>query len=202
MKKMIVYFLSFVMLITSLSAFSLEHNAKANTLENNKEYSEEYFEDNSEVYDKYINFDNSTLTYSVNRSAQKALEYKEYKALVNHVDSVNNTVKETWNNANTSEKKEIDIVDPKGETESDFTTEAKYKEGVTKVTFHWWGAKIYIKKSHLRNLGKGLTVGGIWIPHKVVSKVAATGGVILASAQGGIIINRTHVGAFKWASFQ
>ncbi|MHD0398409.1 hypothetical protein ACY2DA_11255 [Staphylococcus simulans] len=142
------------------------------------------------------------MAYSVDESAQRELDKQEYKALVTHVDSINKLVRETWENANAQEKNEIDIVDPKENDISNYAAKAKYKEGVTKVTFHWWGAKIYIKKSHLRNVGKGLTVGGIWIPHKILSKVAATGGVILASAPGGIIINRTYVGGFKWASFQ
>ncbi|WP_323706020.1 hypothetical protein P3U41_15015 (plasmid) [Mammaliicoccus sciuri] len=202
MKKAGIYFLSILMVLTSVSFFSFEGYAKTNVSVNDNKYSEEYFESNSERYEKYISYDDSSLTYSVNENAEKELEQGEYKALVAHVDSVNKLLKDTWRNANAQEKKEIDVIDPNGNDDFNYATRAKYKEGVTKVTFHWWGTKIYIKKSHLRAAGKGLTVGGIWIPHKVLSKVAATGGVALASAPGGIIINRTYVGGFKWASFQ
>lgn len=202
MKKAGIYFLSVLMVLTSVSFFSFEGYAKTNVSVNDNKYSEEYFESHSEQYEKYINYDDNSLVYSVDESAQKELDKQEYKALVAHVDSINKLVRETWENANAQEKNEIDIVDPKEDDNLNYATRAKYKEGVTKVTFHWWGTKIYIKKSHLRNAGKGLTVGGIWLPHKVLSKVAATGGVVLASAPGGIIINRTYVGGFKWASFQ
>lgn len=202
MKKAGIYFLSVLMVLTSVSFFSFEGYAKTNVSVNDNKYSEEYFESHSEQYEKYINYDDNSLVYSVDESAQRELDKQEYKALVAHVDSINKLVRETWENANAQEKNEIDIVDPKEDDNLNYATRAKYKEGVTKVTFHWWGTKIYIKKSHLRNAGKGLTVGGIWLPHKVLSKVAATGGVVLASAPGGIIINRTYVGGFKWASFQ
>lgn len=202
MKKFLITSLSCIMLAPSFSFFSSGDYANASVVEGQNKYSEEYFQKNARTYEKYINYDANSMNYSVSKNAKNDLETEEYNALVNHIDSMNNMIKETWNNANENEQKEIDVINPNEQSDSDFVTEANYKEGVTKVTFHWWGAKIYIKKSHLRNAGNGLTVGGIWLPHKVLSKVTATGGVILSSAPGGIIINRTYVGGFKWASFQ
>lgn len=141
MKKTGIYFLSVLMVLTSVSFFSFEGYAKTNVTVNDNKYSEEYFESHSGQYEKYINYDDNSLTYSVDESAKRELDKQEYKALVAHVDSNNKLVRETWENANAQEKNEIDIVDPKEDDNLNSATRAKYKEGVTKVTFHWWGDK-------------------------------------------------------------
>ena len=61
-----------------------------------------------------------------------------------------------------------------------------FKEGVTKVVFHWWGVTVYLSRSTVRWLGLGITIAGIWIPEAVVTKVLATLGVVAQSCPGGI----------------
>lgn len=62
---------------------------------------------------------------------------------------------------------------------------AKYKEGVTKVKVFWWGIRVWLKRSHLRAAGSGLTVAGYWIPVFIVKAIVATLGFGLANIPGG-----------------
>ena len=49
-----------------------------------------------------------------------------------------------------------------------------YKEGISDVTFHWWGMTIYLSKTLANKaLAAGITLGGIWIPSKVIASVGA-----------------------------
>lgn len=54
------------------------------------------------------------------------------------------------------------------------------------IEFHWNYARVYISKGTLQTLGGGLTLGGIWIPHPVISKVAASLGFVVSLAPNGI----------------
>ena len=62
---------------------------------------------------------------------------------------------------------------------------AKYKEGVTKVKVFWWGIRVWLKRSHIRGIGGGLTVAGFWIPNFIVSAAVSTLGFGLANVPGG-----------------
>ncbi|MCI1223321.1 MAG: hypothetical protein LKG06_06340 [Bifidobacterium subtile] len=69
-------------------------------------------------------------------------------------------------------------------------TSRSYKEGVNKVEWYWWGARIYLSKTTVRWIGAGVTVGGIWVPEPVVSKILATiGAITAATVQGGIVFD-------------
>ncbi|MCI1966591.1 MAG: hypothetical protein LKJ17_10745 [Oscillospiraceae bacterium] len=70
---------------------------------------------------------------------------------------------------------------------------SRFREGVTKINFHWWGATIYLSKTTINLIGAGVSVGGIWVPEPVVSKILATLGVVVALCPGGIVFDYNYV---------
>jgi hypothetical protein len=66
----------------------------------------------------------------------------------------------------------------------------KAKEGVTKVEWFWWGARVYLSKTTVRYISGGISIAGLWIPEPIVSKIIATIGVVSAVAiPGGIVFD-------------
>ncbi|SDM61296.1 hypothetical protein SAMN04488137_1027 [Fictibacillus solisalsi] len=61
-----------------------------------------------------------------------------------------------------------------------------FTNGVNKVTWHWWGARIYISRNTVRYVANRDAIGGIWVPHPIMSKAASTLGVIYFMCPGGI----------------
>lgn len=65
------------------------------------------------------------------------------------------------------------------------------KGGITDVDFYWYGYDLYLSNSTLQGLSlgmQGLSVGSMWIPHPVISKIVST------ITQGGAIT----LGAAAW----
>lgn len=63
---------------------------------------------------------------------------------------------------------------------------------------YWWGLRIGLSKNTVNNIGSGVTIAGIWIPHPVVKGVVATLGVIIGRCPGGIVFNSTPGLASVW----
>ncbi|MDG2979036.1 hypothetical protein KNP65_03670 [Latilactobacillus curvatus] len=74
----------------------------------------------------------------------------------------------------------------------------RFREGSNYVHVYWWGLRIGISKSTLHYIGAGVTIGGIWVPEPVVSKVLSTLGVVATLAPGGIVFNSTPPIATFW----
>lgn len=67
--------------------------------------------------------------------------------------------------------------------------ELRYQNGINKVSVYWYGFRVYMSRTTLHALGAGTSIGGIWVPEPVVSKILATVGVVAALAPGGIKFN-------------
>lgn len=63
-----------------------------------------------------------------------------------------------------------------------------YQEGKNDVVRNNWGIEVYISKSTINAIGAGVSIGGIWIPEPVVSKVLSSVGVVVALCPGGIVL--------------
>lgn len=58
--------------------------------------------------------------------------------------------------------------------------------GKNDIKFYWNYARVWLNKGTVQGIGTGLTLGGIWIPEPIVSKVAASLGVGIALTPSGI----------------
>lgn len=74
----------------------------------------------------------------------------------------------------------------------------RFKNGSNYVHVYWWGLRIGLSKNTVNNIGSGVTIAGIWIPHPVVKGVVATLGVIIGRCPGGIVFNSTPGLASVW----
>lgn len=72
----------------------------------------------------------------------------------------------------------------------------KYKQGVTKIKFRWNYARVYLSKTAVKNIGSGMSLGGIWIPHPIVKTACATLGVVVSRCPGGIWFEYNYFATF------
>lgn len=73
-----------------------------------------------------------------------------------------------------------------------------FQEGETRVQVNNWGVEVYISKTAIIYIGAGISIGGVWVPEPVVSKVLATAGVVVTMCPGGIVLEY-HYG---WMAFK
>ena len=87
--------------------------------------------------------------------------------------------------------KQITITQYSSDSEEDLDTYSarEVNQGVDKVEVYWWGVRVWISGPTLRTIGAGVSIGGIWIPEPLISKVVATLGVLIATSSGGIVFN-------------
>lgn len=136
----------------------------------------------TDKYDDYVKL-NEDNHYVINIDGIKELNEEEKQELASILSNANKNIDFVISNSIDEEALEIEIISPTNEEESIMLMAASYKEGVSKVTFHWWGMKIYLSKT-LANKGlyAGVTLAGIWMP----SKVLASAGVALGLTSTGL----------------
>lgn len=61
-----------------------------------------------------------------------------------------------------------------------------YQPGRNGVEYYWWGVKVLLSQRTVQFIGAGISIAGVWIPEPVVSKLAATLGIAVALAPGGV----------------
>ena len=170
---------------------------------------ETYFYENSSLYNQYIVFNSQQQKYALTDDAKLKLDSEVLEALENQLIQTNSFIKETV--INNSENDEIVFSNPQQpqltETLNNtgiVTMATKYKEGVNKIVYHWWGTSVYVSKKTINNIGTGVTIGGIWMPASLLKPVVATLGVVLGKLPGGIIFDRVYVSPlpFNYVRYQ
>lgn len=130
-------------------------------------------------------YDDSTKEFSIKEGAKAALSKSDYTLLNTCITVTNSNLQK----ADFSSAK-VFVVSPEQEGKE---ISFYYSDGVTKIEFHWWGATIYLSESTIESIGKGVTIGGIWIPHPIVSKILSTLGVVITSCPGGIAFDYNYI---------
>lgn len=188
MKKSFVLASALVMTLSTITpTLAATKEVKSNSKEisqlNHQENQLNLSEFEIEKYGKYVELDNNNY-FIINSEGQKELSKEEYKKLMDVLSNTNANMDYVIANSATEEALDIEIASPTDNQESIMLL-ASYKEGVSKVTFHWWGVKIYLSKTHANKaLKAGITLGGIWIGSKVLSSV-------------GVMLGLTNKGFFK-----
>lgn len=170
---------------------------------------ETYFYENSSLYNQYIVFNSQQQKYTLTDDAKLKLDPQVFEALENQLIQTNSFIKETV--INNSESDEIVFSNPQQpqltETLNNtgiVTMAAKYKEGVNKIVYHWWGTSVYVSKTRINNIGAGVTIGGIWMPASLLKPIISSLGVVLGKVPGGIIFDRVYVSPlpFNYVRYQ
>ena len=136
----------------------------------------------------WVDYNEDTKQFFIKGNANKALSEKEYSLLENSISITNKNIAKADFSTN-----QIVVVSP--ENENSQISSRAYTEGVTKIEFHWWGARIYLSKTTVNLIGGGVTIGGIWVPEPIVSKILATLGVVVAFCPGGIVFDYNYIAA-------
>ena len=187
MKKYLRLFMAF-MLVTmmtfssTISAFAAE---KENTLNATPILSQEQIN----TFNKWVTYDDEANQFLVKTGAKDALGQSDYE-LLNKCLAITNSNIAMADFASG----EVFVVSPENERTTALLARS-YNEGVTKIDFHWWGATIYLSKTTIHVIGAGVTIGGIWIPEPVVSKILSTLGVVVTLCPGGIAFDYNYVAA-------
>ncbi|HAK9954104.1 TPA: hypothetical protein H3N68_003016 [Listeria monocytogenes] len=130
---------------------------------------------------KYITFDSSLKQYKVNSTIGSEMTPEKIEAVNKQVAETNNLLALAKKDSSTN----IIAVTPKGE-ETVVKRGLLKGAGVNRVTYHWNYARIRLSKNTVRTMGAGLSIAGIWLPLKVVSKVCASLGVGTGFVKHGI----------------
>ena len=56
---------------------------------------------------------------------------------------------------------------------------------------YWWGSRVWLSRTTIRNIGEGVGLAGIWIPKHVIAASVATMGWALTKVPGGVVFNWT-----------
>lgn len=137
---------------------------------------------------EWVDYNENTKQFFIKSNANKVISEKDYSLLENSISITNQNIAKADFSTN-----QIVVISPKNESPK-ISTRA-FKEGVTKIEFHWWGATIYLSKSTINVIGGGVAIGGIWIPEPLVSKILSTLGVGIALCPGGIAFDYNYIAA-------
>lgn len=73
MKKITILVLSIAVVNMSVLPFVFGNNLKAESVENREQYTDNYFKSNAHIFEKYISYNKNSLSYSVDKRAEKEL---------------------------------------------------------------------------------------------------------------------------------
>ena len=136
------------------------------------------------MIEEYMVFDETTSSYVYEKELENVVSNEELAEIENILEETNETVR-----CFDLKSEEVVVVDATNCNEikqGNNVTRIKYKEGKDKVETHWYGLKVFLSKKTVRRIGTGATIGGIWIPEPIVSKVVATLGVVASTCPGGV----------------
>lgn len=187
MKKYLRSFMAFMLLTmmifsSTISAFAA---GKENTLKTTPILSQAQIND----FNEWVTYDDESNQFLVKTGAKDILEQSDYELLDKCLAVTNSNIAMADFSSG-----EIFVVSPEDEGRA-ISLAARYNEGVTKIVFHWWGATIYLSKTTINVIGAGVSIGGIWIPEPVVSKILSTLGVVVALCPGGIVFDYNYIAA-------
>ncbi|TMU85063.1 hypothetical protein FGG79_14330 [Bacillus sp. BHET2] len=134
-------------------------------------------------FEPYVKLEDNS-EYVISDEAKTKLSQEEYQKLQSILDDTNIFI---INNKN----EDLNIIDPKQEnlkigSDKMRMSIAAFKNGKTDADTYWWGVRIYLSQYTIRAIAGGITLGGIWVPEPLVTKILATLGVVAALCPGGI----------------
>lgn len=142
--------------------------------------------------DKYVSLDKDKLQFSISDEAKGELTNQEYRFLLDRVNETNkiySNIDKTKDVTISTENKTIIIQE--NIDMSVPSARSSYKEGKTDIKGYWWGSRVWLSRTTIRNIGEGVGLAGIWIPKHVIAASVATMGWALTKVPGGVVFNWT-----------
>lgn len=180
-KKNIFKFLAITLVISLLVGISIKNN-------NFKvEASEEYYVEEKNNFDSskymdYIRFNENDEKFEITNEGYKSISKEEIDKIEQVMGETNEALKYI-----DLASEEVTIVDCDNYKDVDEkVSRKKYKEGVNDIKIDFHMVTVKLSKTTVNTIGAGVSIGGIWIPEGIVSKVIASLGVVGCACPGGI----------------
>lgn len=139
-------------------------------------------EKTQEIANKYIQFNKQKNEFIIQNDLRTHLSNLEYQLVTKQVKETNNQIHlAVKDNSNI----EIIIVDTDG-TQEILASQLGRAYGKTAIKFYWNYARVWLSRGTLNNIGTGLAIGGVVIPHPVIKAAASIAGIVLGKASNGI----------------
>lgn len=135
------------------------------------------------IAEQYIHFDATLGVFILDNAIENVLSEVDINQVVAQVNATNNQLQASKTEVNNSTQ--INAVDPSG-TEYVVKPVFSRGEGTTSVTFHWNYARVKLSLTSIKNIGSGMSVGGLFIPHPIVSKACSLLGIAIGRVTSGI----------------
>lgn len=168
--------------LNKASASEVENSSDINNVHTQQSETHNVLTDQEiQLLDPYVTYDLANQSYSISAVASKELGTELYNKLVNQIELANIQIQYLSSN-NQAENLQL----TKGNT---MFASKDYVNGKNEVDFHWWGATVYISRNTLIAASGGISIGALWIPEPVLSKVLASLGIAMgtkATLTGGI----------------
>lgn len=139
-----------------------------------------------------------TIDYSKLPSSTNQLEITKLQSII----SENNTLLKD-NTAKFSTTLDNSVLLTDNVNNSSFRYLSRFKNGSNYVHVYWWGLRIGLSRNTVNNAGKGVTLAGFWIPHRVIAAAVSSLGFVMDICPGGIVFNSTPgISSFWGFEFQ
>lgn len=139
--------------------------------------------------DPFVEFNGDN--FQLSRSSEGNLNDSEISAVSANIHSTNEQIRRAENDESSTKlvrDKSVVFRTPDSALVEDPGQDGVqlFAEGKNDVEYHWWGARIYLSKTTVNAVGAGMTIGGLWIPEPLLSKVFATLGVVVGLSPHGV----------------
>ena len=141
--------------------------------------------DSNEITDEYLTrlsnyvyINAFTKQYQVASAAREALSTEDYELLMGSVLNANAVITEAMLSGKYAVMVQDDVII--------IEVPSEHANGVTKVAVHWNYVRVWLSKSTIQKNGVGITIGGVWVPEAVVSKVLASLGALITLVPHGV----------------
>lgn len=135
--------------------------------------------------DPFITLVSTTYVLDIERD-KMALTADELIQVNTQLEVANSKVKAILNQA--SSDREFVSIDTKKITVSPepiSNATSRYREGVTKVEWYWWGARVFVSRSMVNRSGAVMSIAGILIPEAISKAILSVLGVVMGKVPGG-----------------
>ncbi|EAF9900840.1 hypothetical protein A7B70_14785 [Listeria monocytogenes] len=133
------------------------------------------------IAEKYISFSSELKRYVISPEINNELSKDKVTLIDSQVEITNEQINLSKKDSNIN----VIAVNSNGNEEVVKKTLLR-GAGVNSIKFHWNYARVKISKSTLQNIGTGMTLGGIWIPQRLVAGICSSLGVGISKAKSGI----------------
>lgn len=149
----------------------------------------------------FVRLNSSSHNYEIIPEARLSLSKEDYQFLSRRIEQTNQMI----NSADFSTG-QANVIAPQEERSTNtYSLMSVTSEGVDKIDFYWWGARVYLSKSTVRTMGATISIAGVIIPEAVVSKAASILGIVIGNTPSGIVFDYNYalagIGSLTWHSW-